>query len=61
MKTEKIITMLGIAGVAFVLWEWNSQQQRKRIRSDSHNLSNDWTAVGNDIRYAMKQYEQKIR
>ena len=59
MKTEDIIAMLGIASVAFLLWEWKPQQQR--IKNDAQNLSNDWRAVGGDIRSAMYQYDRRHR
>ena len=57
MKTENIIAMLGIASVAFLLWEWKPQTQR--IKNDARNLSDDWRAIGGDIRSAMYQYDRR--
>ena len=51
--------MLGLAGVAFLLWEW--QPKQKRSKNDAQNLAQDWQAVGGDIRAGMYRYEQKGR
>jgi hypothetical protein len=59
MKTEDVLAMLSIAGVAFMLWEWKPQQ--KRVYNDSQNLSQDWRAIGGDIRVAMRNYDQRNR